>query len=149
MLLPALLPGVKNCVLMKETATRRATGQYVLAELRRQVDRGDGTPGADRRCGGAKIVGARRDRNARRGRQSLHEQPRGRGIVHVDDDDIESAHYGGTEREAEQHEGDHRNAKQQEPRHLIAQDPAHFTRGDRKQARVCVGVTSVRSCQSV
>ena len=118
---------------------RRATGQHILAELGRQVDRGDRAPGPDRRCRRAKIVGARCNRNPRRGRQGLNEQPRSRRVVHVDHDDIKSADDGGAEREAEQREGDHRHAEQQEARHRIAPDPANLPRRNRKQS-ACAGI---------
>jgi hypothetical protein len=113
---------------------RPPPGAQVALELGRQVDRGDRIPRADRARRGAEVVGAFDDRDARRGRHGLHEQPRARGMVHVDHGHAEAAHDGRAEGETKQDEGDHRHAEQQEARHRVAPDPAHLAPDHRGQA---------------
>ncbi len=134
--LSRIAPGREELRVEEGDRARRATGQQILAEVGRQIDRRNGAPGADRRCRGAEVIGAARHRNARRGSKGLHEQLRGRRVVHVDDNDIEPADHRRAERKAEYHEGDHRHAEQQEPRRRVAQDPAHLPRRDGEQTRL-------------
>ena len=134
--LSRIAPGREELRVEEGDRARRATGQQILAEVGRQIDRRNGAPGADRRCRGAEVIGAARHRNARRGSKGLHEQLRGRRVVHVDDNHIEPADHRRAERKAEYHEGDHRHAEQQEPRRRVAQDPAHLPRRDGEQTRL-------------
>jgi len=67
-------PGREELGVDEGDRARRTSGQHILAELRRQVDRGDGTTGADRRCRGTEVIGTCRDRDPRRSRKGLHEQ---------------------------------------------------------------------------
>ena len=105
---------------------RPPAGPQVALETRRQVDRGYTFAGTDRVGCCAQVVAASHDRDPRRGRQRLHEQPRRLGMVHIDDGDAEAADDRAAEGQAEQSEGDHRNTEQQEARNGVPADPAHL-----------------------
>ena len=112
---------------------RRSAAEQILGEFGRQIDRRDGTAGADCARRRAEIVATLGDRDPGSSGDRLDEQARRRAVVHIDGDNIQPAHHGGTEGEPERHKGDDRHAEQQEARHGVAQDPANLPRRDSRQ----------------
>ncbi len=69
---------------------RPADGQEIQLETRRNVDRGDRAPGADRADGTLQIVGAQGDAQSRSRRDRLNDPGGNVGAVGVDDGNIET-----------------------------------------------------------